>query len=235
MMYLSGTSMATPAVAGAAALMLQRNPGLTPNLVKAVLQYTAQPLAGFSTIDQGAGELNIEGAVRLAGVIKQSLSGLLVGSPLLVSMAPTQTTTIAGTSFVWGGGIIQKWNFITGTSLITKYQGIYGTGTLLSDGVLLSNGVLIPSGTLLSQGVMLSEGVMVSDGTMLASGTLLTQAVLLSDGTMLSDGVIISDGTLVSDSILAGTAAASASFALTVITNGDNTASMESPPDPSVE
>jgi subtilisin family serine protease len=46
MMRLSGTSMATPVVAGAAALMLQANPRLTPNLVKAILMYSAQPLAG---------------------------------------------------------------------------------------------------------------------------------------------------------------------------------------------
>ena len=235
MMYLSGTSMSTPAVAGAAALVIQRNPCLTPNLVKAILEYTAQPLAGFSTFEQGAGELNVEGAVRLAGLVKPSLAGLVLGSPLLVSTAPTQATTIAGASFVWGGGIIQKWNFITGINLITKYQGIYGTGTLVSDGVMLSNGVLLASGVLLSQGVMLSQGVVVSDGTMLANGTLLTQAVLLSNGTVLSDGVMISDGTLVSDSLLAGTAVASSSFALMVITNGDNTSSMGSPPDSSVD
>jgi subtilisin family serine protease len=34
--------MSTPVVAGAVALMLQANPALTPNLVKAVLQFTAQ-------------------------------------------------------------------------------------------------------------------------------------------------------------------------------------------------
>src|SRR5215216_1006626 len=62
MMYLSGTSMATPVVAGAAALILQRNPSLSPNMVKALLEYTAQPLAGYTTTDQGAGLVNIEGA-----------------------------------------------------------------------------------------------------------------------------------------------------------------------------
>ncbi|HEY0003215.1 MAG TPA: S8 family peptidase, partial [Pyrinomonadaceae bacterium] len=66
MMYLNGTSMATPVAAGAAALLLQANPSLTPNLIKAILMYTAQPLAGFNMFEQGAGQINIEGAVRLA-------------------------------------------------------------------------------------------------------------------------------------------------------------------------
>ena len=34
--------MAAPVVSGTVALMLQANPTLTPNLVKAILQYTAQ-------------------------------------------------------------------------------------------------------------------------------------------------------------------------------------------------
>src|SRR5580765_7808059 len=65
MMYLNGSSVATPVVAGAAALLIQADPTLTPNMVKMLLMYTAQPLAGFNMLEQGSGEVNIEGAVRL--------------------------------------------------------------------------------------------------------------------------------------------------------------------------
>ena len=63
---LSGTSMAAPVVSGAIALMLEANPTLTPNAVKAILQYTAQVYPGYDALTQGAGFLNAVGAVRLA-------------------------------------------------------------------------------------------------------------------------------------------------------------------------
>src|SRR4030095_11254995 len=63
---LSGTSMAAPVVSGTVALMLQANPYLTPNFIKAILQYTAQRYAGYNALEQGGGFLNTYGAVRLA-------------------------------------------------------------------------------------------------------------------------------------------------------------------------
>lgn len=63
---MSGTSMAAPVVAGTVALLLEVNPNLTPNAVKAILQYTAQRKEDESPLAQGAGMLNALGAVRLA-------------------------------------------------------------------------------------------------------------------------------------------------------------------------
>jgi serine protease AprX len=63
---LSGTSMAAPVVSGTVALMLEANPKLTPNAVKAILQYTAQVKSNTSYLQQGAGMLNARGAVRMA-------------------------------------------------------------------------------------------------------------------------------------------------------------------------
>jgi subtilisin family serine protease len=63
---LSGTSMAAPVVAGTVALMLEANPALTPNLVKAILQFTSQVYPGYNYLTQGAGFLNTLGAVRLS-------------------------------------------------------------------------------------------------------------------------------------------------------------------------
>src|SRR5437764_7761654 len=63
---LTGTRMSTPVVSGTVALMLQANPSLTPNAVKAILQYTSQVYAAWDPLTEGAGFLNAQGALELA-------------------------------------------------------------------------------------------------------------------------------------------------------------------------
>ena len=75
---LTGTSMASPVVSGTIALMLQANPALTPNLVKAILQYTAESKRRYDGLTQGGGFLNARGAVELA----QALAKRRARSPL---------------------------------------------------------------------------------------------------------------------------------------------------------
>jgi len=65
-MSSSGTSMAAPVVTATVALMLQANSSLTPNAVKAILQYTATRHRGYDPLTQGTGFLNALGAVQLA-------------------------------------------------------------------------------------------------------------------------------------------------------------------------
>ncbi|MDQ7850847.1 MAG: S8 family serine peptidase [Armatimonadota bacterium] len=50
--FIRGTSMAAPHVTGAVALMLERNPGLTPQQVRTILQNTAKaPCSGYARPD----------------------------------------------------------------------------------------------------------------------------------------------------------------------------------------
>ncbi len=75
---LTGTSMAAPVVSGTVALMMQANPRLTPNLVKAILQYTSEIHGGYDPLTEGAGFLNTLGAVRLAKFYANPRPGLVV-------------------------------------------------------------------------------------------------------------------------------------------------------------
>lgn len=63
---LSGTSQAAPVIAGTVALMLQANPALTPNAVKAILQFTAQARPEYDALTQGAGFANSRAAIELS-------------------------------------------------------------------------------------------------------------------------------------------------------------------------
>lgn len=59
----SGTSFSAPQVAGAIALMLETNPGLSPLQIKDILARTSTPLPKYFAHETGAGELNTYAAV----------------------------------------------------------------------------------------------------------------------------------------------------------------------------
>ncbi|AKQ47557.1 peptidase S8 [Rufibacter radiotolerans] len=61
--HMSGTSMATPHLAGVVALMLEANPSLSPAQVKAILQKTATNMPGRESWEVGAGYANAYAAV----------------------------------------------------------------------------------------------------------------------------------------------------------------------------
>lgn len=125
-MYLSGSSVAAPVVSGAAALLLEANPSLTPNLVKAILTYSAQPLAGFNMLEQGAGALNIEGAVRLAKTIKNPITGLSNGQLMLASSSTKLAGIAFGTSPAWSTG--SEFDKATDGNTATFFDNSQGSG-----------------------------------------------------------------------------------------------------------
>lgn len=59
-----GTSMATPCVSGAIALMLSKNPELTPAQIDEILEHTAMPLSEHKSNDFGSGRLDALAAVN---------------------------------------------------------------------------------------------------------------------------------------------------------------------------
>jgi serine protease AprX len=118
---LSGTSMAAPVVSGTVALMLQANPNLTPNLIKGILQYTAQAYAGYKPLEQGAGFLNTYGAVKLA----RFYASHHIGDRL-----PSQSTW--SRHIIWGNHMI-KGGYINPKGNAWKNSTVWGYAKTLDD------------------------------------------------------------------------------------------------------
>ena len=161
-MRLSGTSMATPVVSGAAVLLLQQNLNLTPDQVKARLMKTASktfpasssvtdPTTGITYTDYydiftiGAGYLDIAAALS-----SNDLAGASAVSPTAVYDPTTQSVyLVTGTSVVWGADAVWDtsvvWGtnvFVNGTSVLWGSTVCWGSSTSSGFSVVWGTGVV---------------------------------------------------------------------------------------------
>lgn len=139
--FMSGTSMATPIVSGAVALMLQRNSNLTPDQAKILLMKTATKTypahtsatstAGtyYSLQDDifsvGAGYLNTYGAVtsneQPTGSSLSPIAVLDVSGNVHLQADPSSAFANSitwGESIVWGTNVVQSNSIIWGSSIV---------------------------------------------------------------------------------------------------------------------
>lgn len=144
---LSGTSMATPYVAGAAALMIQKDPTLTPDTIKARMMKTAwkgYPASSwgydnwgrsyFSQYDVftiGAGYLDVNSALGSNDLVNGGAT-----SPVAVRNPQTGKVSLAhATSITWGDSIVWDSSIIWGSSLV------WGNNTVLSNSILWGDSI----------------------------------------------------------------------------------------------
>ena len=124
---LSGTSMATPVVSGAAAMLLEKYPSLSPDTVKARLMLSAdkwaQPDGTMDPCTFGAGYLNIVAALNSSAVPNQpatspSMSVDADGNVYINMDRAIWGKDINGTRAVWGVNGVSDLRAVWGTRAI---------------------------------------------------------------------------------------------------------------------
>ena len=155
---LSGTSMATPIVSGAAVLLLDKDSTLTPDVVKARLMKTAGKIFPansqimvngvltnyqYDIFTVGAGYLNIPDALANTDpVTGTALSPIAVrkssGTVYLVADASSVWTS----SVIWGSSVVWGNALLAGTSVIWGSSVVWGNSTLDGCSVIWGSSVI---------------------------------------------------------------------------------------------
>jgi serine protease AprX len=155
---LSGTSMATPAVAGAVALLLQEQSALTPDQVKARLMKTAYKMGLNSTsawvphlsrnftdfydlFSVGSGLLSVQSAIAskdlAPATVGSALSPSVVYNPLTRTVSLVEgNATVASTSVVWGSSVVWGTSVVWGASTVNGTSVVWGCSLPWNDTTL---------------------------------------------------------------------------------------------------
>jgi len=178
---LSGTSMATGVVSAAAAMMLDKEPWLSPATVKARLMRSARKL-DESPIVAGAGLLDIDAAMNETGVVSgQALS------PLMSFDSATGGTLVQDTASLWG-------NDLWGAGYLwTDGGGVSSNGYLWTDGGVNASGYLWTDGEIWANGYLWTDGGVAAFGYLWTDGVNATGYVW-TDGGVNSNGYLWTDG-----------------------------------------
>jgi len=130
--FLSGTSMAAPHVAGAAALMLAVNPDLTASQLKNLLMTTADPLDALADTTISGGRLNLFAALQAA---QQTPPGLTEFTPLTGANADQPFTITHGDLFANAGLGSQGFD---ATDIQFRIEGLGKDAPSMSDGTAVA-------------------------------------------------------------------------------------------------
>ena len=156
---LNGTSMATPVVSGAVAVLLNKTPSLTPDQVKARLMKTAyktfpavsvasDPQTGevfasyYDVFTVGAGYLDMKTALA-----SKDLAGGSAASPRVVRDPVTgEVRMVFDSGVVWGTGLVWGTGVVWGTTNLTDAGVCWGTGVVWGTGSTGGTGVVWGTG-----------------------------------------------------------------------------------------
>ena len=168
---LSGTSMSTPLVAAAVALMLDKDPTLNPATIKARLMISARKIEE-DPINTGAGVLDVEGALNATGVVDGEAL-----SPRLLVDEVNEGYYIEDTATLWG-------------SVDWAAHSVWADGSEWSaDGSTENDGLLWADRNLWADGNLWADRNLWADSNLWADGNLWADSNLWADGNLWADSI----------------------------------------------